>query len=113
MRQISRLRAGSFSLLALCVTTALLAWPASGSASPGGGAVQSWDPQPTNAPDLGWAGEEIRLEKCIPLADGVTADRVDLGGIQANFLVEDWSGTSSDPNDNPQIEPSTVQLFFD
>jgi hypothetical protein len=112
MRQISRLRAGSFSLLALCITTALLAWPASGSAASGTGPVQNWDPQTTNVPYLGWAGEEIRLEKCLPLADGVTADRVDLRGIQANFLVEDWSGTSSDPNDNPQIEPSTVKLFF-
>jgi hypothetical protein len=71
-----------------------------------------WDPQTTNVPYLAWAGEQLRLEKCI-FADsdsrmsGLKSD-TDLGGLQLDVLVEDWSG---DPNNKPQIEPSTVKLF--
>lgn len=111
MRQAIRLKVGSCALLALCIIAALVAWPSRGAAATGG-PVQAWDAQTTNVPYLAWTGEELRLEKCIFLGDGVRADEVDLSRIRANYLVEDWSGTSSDPNLGPQIEPSTVKLFF-
>jgi len=107
MRQRIRLRAGGFSLAALCATAAVLALPAAGSAQTVIGPESQWDPQTTNVPYLAWNGEEIRLESCTS-GTGATAD-TDLGPLSANFIVEDWSG---DPNNRPQVEANTVKVFF-
>jgi hypothetical protein len=69
--------------------------------------MPAWDPQTTNVPYLAWVGEEIRLNKCIA-DDGVSA-ATDLSGVSADFLVEDWGGTSTVL---PQIEPSTVRVYY-
>jgi hypothetical protein len=110
-----RLKLGVASLLVLGVTAAFAVLPSVGTASGGTSASESslpttntwWDPQTTNVPYLAWAGEQVRLEKCV-YVDGLTAD-TDLGGLNLDVLVEDWSG---DPNNKPQIEPSTVKLFY-
>jgi hypothetical protein len=107
MRQRFLHRAGGWSLLALCATAVVLALPSAGAAQTVIGPEQSWDPQTTNVPYLGWNGEEIRLEGC---ESGTGADAsTDLGPLSASFLVEDWSG---DPNNRPQVEPNTVKMFF-
>jgi hypothetical protein len=110
MRQRFRLRVGGISLLTAAVTAALLLMPASGSAAPAP-TVSAWNPQATNVPYLAWAGEEIRLEKCIPLGDVSAAD-VDLSNVQAEFLVEDWSDSSADIEKRAQIESSTQKVFI-
>jgi hypothetical protein len=113
MRQSIRLRLGSLSLLALCVLAAFIAWPSRGAAATGN-PVQSWDPQTTNVPYLGWAGEELRLEKCFT-APGVTSDNessIDFSTVKADFLLQDWSGTSQAVSQQPQLEPSTVRVFW-
>ena len=110
MRQAVRLKLSGLVLGMLGIITAMFLWPSTGAAQ---GVPEGFGLGPTtNVPNLAWAGEEIRLEKCLFLGDGITPDRVDMGRIRANFLVEDWSGTSSNPNLGPQIEPSTVKLFF-
>ncbi|MGA2009616.1 MAG: hypothetical protein ABSH51_03625 [Solirubrobacteraceae bacterium] len=105
MRRILVLRARSLWLLALSLTIALVAVPASASAQ-SGGAVQSWDPQTTNVPYLAWAGEEIRLNKCF--ASDVTSASTSLSAVRAEFLVEDWSATSQ----APQVEQPTVDVYY-
>ena len=61
--------------------------------------MTSRDPQTTNIPYLAWAGEEVKVVKCIGGADG---DRY-LGRLRqqsghrsallaGKFRVEDWSG---------------------
>jgi hypothetical protein len=109
MRQRVRLRVGGVSLLTAAVTAALLLMPAAGSAAPAP-TVSAWNPQTTNVPYLAWAGEEIRLEKCIPLIDVREAD-VDLSNVQAQFLVEDWSDSSTDIEKRAQIETGTPKVF--
>jgi hypothetical protein len=95
----------------MAATAALLVMPASGSAANPAPTVSAWNPQNTNVPYLAWAGEEVRLEKCLPLIDVREAD-VNLSRVQANFLVEDWSTSSSDIQKRAQIEPSTVKIFI-
>jgi hypothetical protein len=95
MRQRVRLRLGGGVLLTTAVTAAMMLMPASGSAAAPAPTVSAWDPQTTNVPYLAWAGEELRLEKCIPFAAASEAD-VDLGRLSATFLVEDWSDNSAD-----------------
>jgi hypothetical protein len=112
MRRKDKFRLGGALLAALCTAIALAVMPAVGSASSGGESSlpttsTPWDPQTTNVPYLAWAGEQLRLEKCI-FVDGLKAD-TSLGGLSLDVLVEDWSG---DPNFKPQIEPSTVKLFY-
>lgn len=98
-------RAGPRSVVAtLAVAFGFMVLPvASATASP--------DPQTTNVPYLGWAGEQIRMVKCFDLAP--LSDMTQLPGLlsqdRAEFLVEDWSG---DPNFKPQIEDPTVKLFW-
>jgi hypothetical protein len=111
MRQNVRLKVGGGSLLAMAATAALLLMPASGSAANPVSTVSSWDPQTTNVPYLAWAGEEVRLEKCIPFEAAREAD-VDLSRIRATYLVEDWSSSSSDIQKRAQIEGSTPKIFF-
>jgi hypothetical protein len=104
MRRKARLRAWTTALLALCATAGYAAVPSVASASNGP------DPQTTNVPYLAWAGEQVRLEKCFD-ASNVTADNAgsfDFSSVRAEFLVEDWSGTSQ----APQIEDPTVKLFY-
>jgi hypothetical protein len=62
-------------------------------------------------PYLAWAGEELRLEKCIPLRDVAAAD-VDLRKVSVNFLVEDWSSSSTDIEKRAQIEDGTQSIFI-
>ena len=107
MRQSVRHRAGGWSLLALCATAVVLALPWQARPRPSSDPNRVGIPQTTNVPYLGWNGEEIRLEGCL---GGTGADAsTDLGPLNADFLVEDWSG---DPNNKPQVEPSTVKVFF-
>jgi hypothetical protein len=104
MRRNTRLRAWGTALLALCVTAGYAVAPSVASASNGP------DPQTTNVPYLAWAGEQIRLEKCFD-ASNVTADNAgsfDFSSVEAEFLVEDWSGSGQ----APQIEQPTVKLFY-
>jgi hypothetical protein len=111
MRQRVRLRVGGLSLLTAAVTAALLLMPASGSAAAPAPTVSAWNPQTTNVPYLAWAGEEVRLEKCIPLGD-VKAAGVNLRKVSVNFLVEDWSDNSADIQKRAQIEDGSQSIFI-
>ncbi len=99
-----RLVGGGVSLvLALCVTSAFAALSAAGATSQTSLPTTStqWDPQNTNVPYLAWAGEQVRLEKCVavPAFDNL-AVIPDLSSVNATLTVEDWSG---DPNFKPTI----------
>ena len=111
MRQRVRLRLGGGALLTTAVTAALMLMPASGSAAAPKSTVSSWDPQTTNVPYLAWAGEELRLEKCVPL-EAVAAADVNLNKVSVNFLVEDWSSGSADIEKRAQIEDGSQSLFI-
>ena len=55
------------------------------------------DPQTTNVPYLAWAGEEVKVVKCIGGNDGIDVSAVsqqnDIGALlSGKFRVEDWSG---------------------
>src|SRR5262249_40638809 len=102
---------GGGALLTTAVTAALMLTPASGTAAAPTSTVSSWDPQTTNVPYLAWAGEELRLEKCLPLEDVAAAD-VNLRKVSVSFLVEDWSSSSADTEKRAQIEDGTQSLFI-
>jgi hypothetical protein len=117
MRRSTKLKLGSGLFAVVVAVAAFAILPSVGAAA---GPSQSslpttstpWDPQTTNVPYLAWAGEQIRLEKCIfadsdPQMSALAAD-TDTSGLSLDVLVEDWSG---DPNNKPQVEPSTVKLF--
>jgi hypothetical protein len=111
MGQRVRLRLGGGTLLGVAVSAALMLMSASASAANPAPTVSAWNPQTTNVPYLAWAGEELRLEKCLPLIDVREAD-VDLSRVQANFLVEDWSSSSADIEKRAQIEQGSVKIFL-
>ena len=73
--------------------------------------MSAWNPQTTNVPYLAWAGEELRLEKCLPLEDVAAAD-VNLRKVSVNFLVEDWSSSSADIEKRAQIEDGSQSIFI-
>jgi len=52
------------------------------------------DPQTTNIPYVAWAGEQVKVVKCLGEQDSVKALGIGLGDIifRAKFAVEDWSG---------------------
>ena len=56
------------------------------------------DPQTTNIPYLAWAGEEVKVVKCIGGSDGIDVSAATNSSIGAGallsgkFRVEDWSG---------------------
>jgi hypothetical protein len=76
--------------------------------------VPHFDPLSGNVPYLAWRGEELRLVKCVDVryegADLVKRmnDADGSGRLNADWLVEDWSGYPFQP---PQLEPSTVKFF--
>lgn len=112
MRPKYRLRVGFATLLTLFATAAFALLSAGGPASADTPATPQGkpDPQTTNVPYLAWAGEQIRMEKCLPTRiDESATSTFDFSLIRAEFLVEDWSG---DPGFKPQIEDPTVKLFF-
>ena len=52
------------------------------------------DPQTTNIPYVAWAGEQVKVVKCLGEQDSVKALGIGLGDIifRAKFATEDWSG---------------------
>ena len=52
------------------------------------------DPQTTNVPYVAWAGEQVKVVKCLGSEDSVRALGIGLGSIifRGNYTVEDWSG---------------------
>jgi hypothetical protein len=52
------------------------------------------DPQTSNVPYVAWAGEQIKLAKCLGSADSERALGIGLESVifRAKFVVEDWSG---------------------
>jgi hypothetical protein len=126
MRHKFRLGRGARWLPALGATMALAAVAPSMASADGGGGYFSHqlDPQSTNVPYLAWNGEEVRLESCASLGgvsygNAETAFSVNDGGrgrvtipITPSFLVEDWSGTQQSTNEEPQIEPNSVDTFL-
>jgi len=125
MRHKFRLGRGARWLPALGATMALAAVAPSVASADGGGGyfTHQLDPQTTNVPYLAWNGEEVRLESCVAIGgryqDAESAFNVDDNGqgfvsipITPSFLVEDWSGTQQSTNEEPQIEPNTVNTFL-
>ena len=85
--------------LGLAALVAALGVLAIGVGSAGATEVKSSapDPQTTNIPYLAWAGEEVKVVKCIGGDDGIDVSSVSQQtGIAAllsgKFRVEDWSG---------------------
>src|SRR3954447_3930789 len=60
------------------------------------------DPQTTNIPYVAWAGEQVRVVKCLDSEDSVRARSIGLDSIifRGKFRIEDWSG---DVNQKPQF----------
>jgi hypothetical protein len=126
MRHKFRLGRGARWLPALGATMALAAVAPSMASADGNGGYFSHqlDPQTTNVPYLAWNGEEVRLESCASLGgvsyqNAETAFSVNDEGrgrvsipITPSFLVEDWSGTQQSTNQEPQIEPNSVDTFL-
>jgi hypothetical protein len=55
------------------------------------------DPQTTNIPYLAWAGEEVKVVKCIGGSDGIDVSSIGSASninalLAGKFRVEDWSG---------------------
>lgn len=79
-------------------------------AAPGAAAEPPANPNmfDTNVPYVAWRGEQVRAVKCdsIPqMYDGDGVLRAE--GLQADILVESWSG----PGRDPQLESGTVRFF--
>jgi len=60
------------------------------------------DPQTTNVPYVAWAGEQIKVAKCLDFEDSVRARAIGLDSLifRGKFRIEDWSG---DVNQKPQF----------
>jgi hypothetical protein len=60
------------------------------------------DPQTTNIPYVAWAGEQVRVVKCLDEEDSVKARSIGIDSLifRGKFRIEDWSG---DVNQKPQF----------
>jgi len=54
------------------------------------------DPQTTNIPYVAWAGEQVKVVKCLDRLDSARALSIGLESVvfRAKFRVEDWSGVN-------------------
>jgi hypothetical protein len=70
------------------------------------------DPQTTNIPYVAWAGETVKVVKCLGFADGVTADTIRSSGfpLNATASIEDWSGVDETHSGPVFITPPGPQF---
>ena len=82
-----------------------------------GASVEAYppDPQTTNIPYVAWAGETVKVVKCLGYAEGVTADTVRNSGfpLTATASIEDWSGVDEVHAGPVIISPPTAVLSSD
>ena len=79
---------------ALAAAIAAIAALTIGVGTAAAGHVQSIDPQTTNIPYVAWAGETVKVVKCLGYGDGETQASVQSLGLPFNATasIEDWSG---------------------
>jgi len=72
------------------------------------------DPQTTNIPYVAWAGETVKVDKCIGFADGVTEATASsqLGSLipTPTATIEDWSGVDENNAGPAVINTPNAQL---
>jgi hypothetical protein len=95
-----RLRISLALVTLLAAITALTVGLGSAAATPAVAPLP--DPQTTNIPYVAWAGEQVRVVKCLDREDSVRARTIGLDSIifRGKFRIEDWSG---DVNQKPQF----------
>ena len=79
---------------ALAAAIAAIAALTIGVGTAAAGHVQSIDPQTTNIPYVAWAGETVKVVKCLGYGDGENQASVQSLGLPFNATasIEDWSG---------------------
>jgi hypothetical protein len=95
-----RLRISLALVTLLAAITALTIGLGSAAAAPAVAPLP--DPQTTNIPYVAWAGEQVRVVKCLDSEDTARALAIGLDSVifRGKFRIEDWSG---DVNQRPQF----------
>jgi hypothetical protein len=102
--------------IALAAAITAIAALTIGVGSAAAGAWQSGppDPQTTNIPYVAWAGETVKVDKCIGFADGVTEASASsqLGSLipTPTATIEDWSGVDENNAGPAVINTPNAQL---
>lgn len=98
--------------LALAAAIAAIAALTIGVGSAAAGVRQSIDPQTTNIPYVAWAGETVKVVKCLGYGENQTQDSVRSLGLPFNATasIEDWSGVDETHSGPVIISPPNGQF---